>query len=173
MKLPATFEHDIFAFVTEEDRQRFIDDVRSNSPQAEIATNIDPVETYADRFLVAVRIPSKQLAAVKDRERNDMSNITFADIGKANNVTMQFENGYELSITKGSEGYSGTDTAEIAVLKDGKFVRIEGQGDDVIGWVTTDTIASVAYWLSLVDSSTGYLGAVRDAINDRSDEGVL
>ena len=102
-----------------------------------------------------------------------MSNITFPDIGKANNVTMQFENGYELSITKGSNAYSGTDTAEIAVLKDGKFVRIEGRGDDVIGWVTTDTIASVAYWLSLVDSSTGYLGAVRDAINDRSDEGVL
>ena len=58
MKLPAKFEHEIFTFVTEEERQGFIADLRSKFPAAEIATNIDPVETYADRFLVAVRIPS-------------------------------------------------------------------------------------------------------------------
>ena len=100
---------------------------------------------------------------------------------RGNNFSMQFANGYVLSITIGEGSYSSTQwdrdrpqvNGEIAVLKDNKFVRIDGQHDDVIGWVSTGTIASVAYWLSLVDPSTGNLGAVRDAINKRSEKGVL
>jgi hypothetical protein len=89
-----------------------------------------------------------------------MSNITFSKMGRPNNFTMQFNNGYALSITKGHNAYSGTDSAEIAVLKDKEFVRIEGQRDDVIGWVSADVIASVAYWVA-----RGDLDAVRDAID--------
>ena len=96
-----------------------------------------------------------------------MSNITFNDMGSSYNVTMEFSNGYELSITKGRHAYSGTNSAEIAVLKDGKFVRIEGQGDDVIGWVSADAIASIAYRVSLVDSS-GNLDSVRDSVDAHS-----
>lgn len=90
-----------------------------------------------------------------------MSKITFIDMGSSHNVTLQFENGYALSITKGRGAYSGTDSAEIAVLKGREFVHIEGQDDDVIGWVSADAIASVAYWVA-----RGDLDAVRDAIAD-------
>ena len=61
MKLPATFEHEIISFVTEEERQGFIADLMSEFPEAEYATNTDPVETYADRLLVAVRIPAGRI----------------------------------------------------------------------------------------------------------------
>jgi hypothetical protein len=94
-----------------------------------------------------------------------MGNIAFNDLGSAYNLTMQFANGYELSISKGRGNYNGLNTAEIAVFKDNEIVRIEGQGDDVIGWVSADAIASVAYWVA-----RGDLDAVRDAlaaVNDR------
>jgi hypothetical protein len=92
-----------------------------------------------------------------------MSNITFSNTGRSRNFTMQFNNGYELSITKGGSAYSGTDSAEIAVLRDGEFVRIEGQDDDVIGWVSADVIAGVVYWVA-----RGDIYGVRDAIDGYS-----
>jgi hypothetical protein len=55
-KLPADFKHEIFSFVTEEERQGFIADLRLKFPYAQFATNVDPVESYHDRLLVAVRI---------------------------------------------------------------------------------------------------------------------
>ena len=62
MSLPSEFKHEIFSFVTEEERQVFIADLRSHFPDAEFATNIDPVETDGDRFLVAVRMPGNEVA---------------------------------------------------------------------------------------------------------------
>jgi len=92
-----------------------------------------------------------------------MSNIAFNDMGSAYNLTMQFANGYELAISKGLNNYNGPNTAEIAVFKDDKFVRVAGQFDDVIGWVSADTVASVAYFVS-----RGDLDAVRDILDVHS-----
>ena len=58
MSLPKEFDHEIVTFRTEVERQVFIADLTAKFPGVECATNIDPVESYPDRFLVAVRIPS-------------------------------------------------------------------------------------------------------------------
>jgi hypothetical protein len=102
-------------------------------------------------------------AANESQGEHEMSTIAFHDTVGAKNLMMQFANGYELSISKGPGNYSGHNTAEIAVFRDGKFVRIEGQFDDVIGWVSADTVASVAYFVSLGD-----LDAVRDILDVHS-----
>ena len=95
------------------------------------------------------------------------------------NTTFRFKNGYALSIIIGPGTYSSdhmetetiinrfktpgmqSNNAEIAIWgPDGNFHRVEGQDDDVIGWVSVDQIAEVAYWVSMGD-----MDAVRDAIN--------
>jgi len=95
------------------------------------------------------------------------------------NTTFRFKNGYALSIIIGPGTYSSdhmetestvnhktsegvqSENAEIAIWgPDGNFHRVEGQDDDVIGWVSVDQIAEVAYWVSMGD-----MDAVRNAIN--------
>ena len=55
-KLPADCKHEIFSFVTEEERQEFIGELRAKFPSTPFATAVDPIESYPDRFLVAVRL---------------------------------------------------------------------------------------------------------------------
>jgi hypothetical protein len=88
---------------------------------------------------------------------------------KPTNVSFTFKNNYSISITIGPGAYcsSATQTykhyedseygihalnAEIAVINpNGKFHRIAGQGDDVVGWVAPEQIVEVAYWVACGD----------------------
>jgi len=47
-------ECEIFTFPTEADRQEFISDLRKMAPDAPYATNMDPDEGEAERYLVAI-----------------------------------------------------------------------------------------------------------------------
>ena len=78
------------------------------------------------------------------------------------NTTFKFPNGYSISIVIGMGQYCHTtneekgravcSNAEIAIIRpDGEFHRIEGQDDDVIGWVPAEKIIEVAYWVARGD----------------------
>jgi hypothetical protein len=86
------------------------------------------------------------------------------------NTTFRFKNGYKMSVVIGPGSYSsehmisedivdgnmtrGVDSsnAEIAIIRpNGEFHRIEGQDDDVIGWVPAEKIIEVAYWVARGD----------------------
>jgi hypothetical protein len=54
VKLVVEEECEIFTFPTEGDRQGFISDLRKVSPDAPYATNMDPDEGEAERYLVAI-----------------------------------------------------------------------------------------------------------------------
>jgi hypothetical protein len=88
---------------------------------------------------------------------------------KPTNVSFMFKNNYSISITIGPEAYCSSATqaykhyedseygihasnAEIAIINpDGKFHRIAGQDDDVIGWMSPEQIVEVAYWVACGD----------------------
>lgn len=75
------------------------------------------------------------------------------------NITLMFENGYELSISNGFGSYSdnqfaqslleakevASDKCEIAVLKNNKFVtkKVLNTSDDVVGFVSSDELAEI------------------------------
>jgi hypothetical protein len=99
-----------------------------------------------------------------------MSAITIRS--KPTNVSFTFKNNYSLSITIGPHAYCTSASqvykhyedseygihalnAEIAIINpDGKFHRIAGQDDDVVGWVTPEQIVEVAYWVACGDMDT-------------------
>jgi len=83
------------------------------------------------------------------------------------NVSIQFDNGYIMSINIGSNAYctpysvidshySGdsisAQNAEIAIIDpDSEFHRIAGQDDDVVGWVSPEKIVEIAYRVACGD----------------------
>jgi len=70
---------------------------------------------------------------------------------------MTFDNGYTLSVQWGYGNYcenrhqarDESVTAEIAVIKpNGDFMRLEGEGDDVVGWQTPDDVAQLMAYVA-------------------------
>ena len=98
------------------------------------------------------------------------------------NTTFRFKNGYAMSIIIGPGTYSSdhmetentvnrktsegmqSENAEIAVWgPDGEFLRIKGEDDDVVGWVSSEKIVEAAYWLSV-----GNIDAVTKVIHEHT-----
>jgi hypothetical protein len=82
-----------------------------------------------------------------------MSTTPRGAIDTPSNITFTFENGYAISIITGKGTYSTHgNTAEIAIFDPfGKFYRISGCDDDVIGWMSAEETIQIAYWVSRGD----------------------
>lgn len=63
---------------------------------------------------------------------------------EAKHAVMQFDNGYGISVVKGTMFYSnGIDTYEVAVLKEGAICYDTPITDDVIGRVDADEVSDI------------------------------
>ena len=77
-----------------------------------------------------------------------MSEFKIVSNGFNHGYSMTFENGYTISVQFSEMNYSdGKTTAEVAVIdSDGEWYQLV-DGDDVIGWQTTDDVAK---WMDKV-----------------------
>jgi hypothetical protein len=64
--------------------------------------------------------------------------------------TVLMLNGYEVSIQQSEKHYCGSNTVEVAVIKDDKFLdTFPHARHGVAGWVTAPQLADILMWVSV------------------------